>query len=321
MAGRLTAVGHRPRESETMASPESNALSELYRIWAHRQASEPDMSMDAMRAMFSHWGDVTAEPGGIDYRETDVSGMLGMWIEPKDAAADAVLLCAHGGGYVAGSIYSHRKFYGHVAKQTGCRALAVDYALCPENVHPAPVNDMVKAYRWLIERESIDPARIALLGDSAGGALALTTIAAIREAKLPLPAATVSLSPWAGSDTSGDSYDFNRDNDVLVTREMSVAIGQLFIGGGDAQDPLANPLRTDYAGFPPIYIQAGGHEAVLADSTRPADAAARAGVDVTIDIFPEMQHCFQLMVGHAPEADDAVARISSWLREKLHLHA
>lgn len=276
------------------------------------------MSMDEMRRMFSHWGDVTAEPGGIDYIESELGGLLALTINPKGASDDHVILCAHGGGYVAGSIYTHRKFFGHVAKQVGCRAIAVDYALCPENAHPAPVDDMVRAYKALLD-EGLAPERIALLGDSAGGALALTTVAAIRAAGLPLPAATVPLSPWAGSDTSGDSYDFNADNDVLVTRAMSVAIGQLFIGDADPADPLANPIHIDYAGYPPIYIQVGGYEAVLADSTRPAESARKAGVDVRIDIFPEMQHCFQLMAGAAPEADQAVTQIAQWLRPKLGL--
>ena len=302
-----------------MASPESNALSDLYREWAKRQKDEAPMPIDVMRRMFSHWGDVTAEPGGVDYLEIDVAGMTSMWIQPKGARSDTVLLCAHGGGYVAGSIYTHRKLYAHVAKQVGCRALAVEYALCPENTHPAPVMDMVKGYRWLLETQGIKPGRIALIGDSAGGSLALTTVAAIRAAPLPLPAATVSLSPWAGSDTSGESYETNRDNDVLVTRDMSVAIGQIFIGASDPKDPLANPLYIDYTGFPPTYIQAGGFEAVLADSTRPAESARRAGVDIKIDIFPEMQHCFQIMVGSAPEADDATARIATWLRAKLDI--
>lgn len=302
-----------------MASLESQALSDLYREWARRQVAEAPMPIDVMRDMFSHWGDVTGEPGCIDYIETDINGMLGMWIKPKAANADTVLLCAHGGGYVAGSIYTHRKFFGHVARQVGCQALAVDYALCPEQTHPAPVNDMVKAYRWLLESHGTKPENIALIGDSAGGALALTTVAAIREAGLPMPAATVPLSPWAGSDTSGDSYDSNRETDVLVTRDMSVAIGQIFIGDGDPQDPLANPLRINYTGYPPIYIQVGGAEAVLSDATRPAEAARAAGVDVTIDIFPEMQHCFQLMVGHAPESDDAVERIARWLRARLRI--
>ncbi len=272
--------------------------------------------------MFDHWGDVTSEPGGIDYTEVEVDSMEAMWISPKAATKGKVLLCAHGGGYVAGSMYTHRKLHGHIAKAVGCRALSVNYRLAPEFVHPASVDDMVRAYRWLVSREGLNPADIAILGDSAGGSLALTTVAALKRLDESLPAAIVSMSPWAGSDTSGDSYEFNAAKDVLVTRAMSVAIGQLFLGAnGDAQDPLANPLRIDYTGFPPLYIQVGSHEAVLSDSTRPAEMARQAGVDVKIDIFPEMQHCFQLMAGTAPEADDATARIAVWLKSKLKIDA
>jgi acetyl esterase/lipase len=305
-----------------MASEQSAALTSLYRNWAALQAAQPNMPMDALRRMFDHWGDVSAEPGQVDYCEIDVNSLRAMWIVPKGSIASRVLLCAHGGGYVAGSIYTHRKLHGHIAKAVGCRALSVNYRLAPEFTHPASVNDMVAAFRWLISHEGVDPACIAILGDSAGGSLALTTVAALKRDKQPLPGAIVSMSPWAGSDTSGDSYQFNAANDVLVTREMSVAIGKLFLGAdGDPQDPLANPLRIDYAGFPPLYIQVGSYEAVLNDSTRPAEMARRAGVDVKIDVFPEMQHCFQLMVGTAPEADDATARIAVWLQSKLKIGA
>jgi acetyl esterase/lipase len=298
-----------------MASEQSSELTTLYRNWAAAQAAQPNMPMDVMRRMFDHWGDVTAEPCQVDYIEVDVDSVQAMWVSPKAATVGKVLLCAHGGGYVAGSMYTHRKLHGHIAKAVGCRALSVNYRLAPEFTHPASVDDMVRVYRWLVSHEGIDPNDIAILGDSAGGSLALTTVAALKRLSVPLPAAIVSMSPWAGSDTSGDSYEFNAANDVLVTRGMSVAIGKLFLGaGGDPQDPLANPLRIDYAGFPPLYIQVGSYEAVLSDSTRIAAAAKAAGVAVRIDEFPEMQHCFELLAGSAPEADEAVRRIAAWLR-------
>lgn len=300
-----------------MASPESMELTTLYKTWAAAQAANPNMSMPEMRRMFDHWGDVTAEPGGVDYIEVDAGSIPAMWVVPKGCITTKVLLCAHGGGYVAGSMYTHRKLFGHIAKAVGCKALSVNYGLAPEAPHPAPVNDMVKAYRWLLD-QGFKSTDIALVGDSAGGALALTTVAAIRAQKLPLPAATMPMSPWAGADTSGKSYDTNSKTDVLVTRGMSEIIGQLFLGpNGNPKDPLANPLCIDYTGYPPIYIQVGGYEAVMDDSTRAAESARRAGVNVKLDIFPEMQHCFELMAGTAPEADDAVQRMAKWVRPIL----
>jgi len=303
-----------------MASPESKRLSDLYRSWVAAQAAQPDMTLAQMRQLFGHWGDVTGEPGGVDYIDVDAGGVPAMWIAPTSHVQDRVVVCAHGGGYIAGSIQTHRKLYGHLAKAIGCRALAIDYRLAPEHPVPAQVEDMVRAYRWLLSSQGFEPGRIALLGDSAGGALVLTTIAALRWQDLPLPAAAMPLSLWAGADTSSPSYDTNKDRDVLVTREMSRAIGRMALGpSGNLLDPLANPLAIDFAGYPPLYLQVGASEVVLDDSRRVAELARRAGVSVKIDAFSQMQHCFQLLAGTAPEADDAVARLATWVRPLIGL--
>lgn len=303
-----------------MASVCSEQLKTLYRSWVSAMSDKPDMTLDELRSLFAHWGDVTADPGGVDYAEVDAGGVPAMWASPKGGAADTVLLCSHGGGYVVGSMYSHRKLFGHIAKAVGCRALIVDYRRAPENPHPGPVNDMVTAYRWLLGAQGISASHIATTGDSAGGALALTTIAAAREQGLPLPAACMPMSPWAGWDTSGQTYDSNKDTEALVSRETTNALGSLFIGsGGNPKHPLANPLYTDYSDFPPIYIQVGGAETLLDDSRRIAERALQAGAQTKLDIFPEMQHVFQMLAGTAPEADDAVNRMAEWIRPKLGL--
>jgi acetyl esterase/lipase len=282
--------------------------------------ANPNMSLDEIRRLFSHWGDVTADPGGVDYIEVDAGGVPAMWVEPKGSAQDRVLLCSHGGGYVVGSMFTHRKMFAHIAKAVGCRALIVEYRRAPENPHPGPVNDMVTAYEWLLEVERFQPTRIALTGDSAGGALALTTIAAAREKGLPLPVATMPISPWAGWDTSGGTYDTNTTRDALVSRETTNALGSLFIGpNGDPKHPLANPLYTDYAGFPPVYIAVSDAETLLDDSLRIADRVKAAGVEVKIDTYPDMQHVFQFLAGTAPEADAAIQQMAEWVRPKLGL--
>lgn len=303
-----------------MASKESQELEKLYRSWTAEMATNPDMDLPEIRRLFSHWGDVTADPKEVDYIETKAEGIPIMWAIPHGAAADRVLLCSHGGGYVVGSIYSHRKLFGHIAKAVGCHALIVDYRLAPEHPHPAPVDDMATIYKWLIIEKGIDPSKIALTGDSAGGALALTTIVRIQELGLPLPAATMPMSPWAGYDVSGQTYDSNKDRDALVSRDTTNLMGPMFIGSsGNPKDPTANPLYIDYSGFPPIYLQVGDAETLLDDSRRIAEKSKKAGVDVKIDIFPEMQHVFQFLAGSAPEADDAIHRMSVWVRPKLGL--
>lgn len=303
-----------------MATVESKALEKLYRDWVAAMTAKPDMDLEEIRRLFSHWGDVTTDPTRVDYLEIEFKGIPAMWAVPHGAVHDRVLLCSHGGGYVVGSMYSHRKLFGHIAKAVGCRALIVDYHRAPENPHPGPVNDMVTAYRWLLECEGLKPQHVALTGDSAGGALALTTIAAARESGLPLPVATMPMSPWSGMDLSGETYETNKHRDALVSRDTTQNLGSLFIGEkGDPKDPLANPLYTDYANFPPIYLTVGDAETLLDDSRRIAERAKKAGVDVRLEVFPDMQHVFQFLAGTAPEADNAIKGMAEWVRPKLGL--
>lgn len=302
-----------------MASKESEELKALYRGWLTAMQAEPDMPLKELRRRFEHLGDVTGEPGGVDYIETDAGGVPAMWAIPKGCEQTRVLLCAHGGGYVTCSMHTHRKMYAHVAKAVGCRALIVDYRRAPENIHPGPVDDMVTSYRWLLD-QGVEPMHVALIGDSAGGGLAVTTILRAREKGLPLPAATMPLSPWLDMDAKGETFETNKERDLLVSRDVIVVMSGMFLGeGGNRHDPLANPLHGDLRGFPPIYIQVGADETLLADSQGLAELARRSGVDVTLEIVPEMQHIFQVLAGGAPEADAAIAKLAQWVRPHLQL--
>jgi acetyl esterase/lipase len=303
-----------------MASRQSEQLVTLYSGWIAALTANPEMALDELRAMFEHWGDVTGEPGGVNYIETDAGGLPALWAVPKGSTENRVLLCSHGGGYVCGSMYTHRKVYAHLAKAVGCRALIVHYGRAPENVHPGPVNDMATAYRWLLD-QGIAPNHIALTGDSAGGALAVTTLLRAREVGLPLPAATMPLSPWLDMDGAGATFDSNQERDRLVSREIIQEMAKTFLGEkGDRHDPFANPLHADLRGMPPVYIQVGGYETLLDDSRALTDKVRRAGGEVKLDVYPEMQHVFHFLAGVAPEADEAIGKLAAWVRPKLGLH-
>ena len=265
------------------------------------------------------WGDLTAEPRGVDYLETETGGRPAMWAVPKRASTDQVLMCIHGGGFVSGSIYTHRKMFGHLAKATGARALLVSYRLLPEGVFPGPVDDVTNAYRWLLD-QGISAGRIAFAGDSVGGWLAITVQLRAREQGLPLPAAALLISPCVDMETTGESYETNQDSDPFFKPDVVRAIIRSFLGDGtDARDPRANPLYADLGGLGPVYIQAGGDE-TLADDARLLDEHARkAGVDVRLDVFPDMLHTFQMAAGRAPEADDAIREMADWVRPRLDL--
>jgi epsilon-lactone hydrolase len=300
-----------------MASKQSEAIRDMYRAWteAGRHPERPRESRDTD----DRWGDVTAEPRGIDYVEVDAGGIPSMWLIPKGCAEDRVLLCFHGGGFVGGSLYTHRKLFGHLAKAVSARALIAHYRLAPEHVHPAPVEDATAAHEWLL-RQRVQPAHMALVGDSAGGCLCVTAMLRARERGRPLPAAAMLISPWVDMEVCGDSYDYNNDKEPFFYREVVRGLVGMFLGpGGNPRDPLANPLYADLAGLPPLYIQAGADE-TLVDDARRLDARARnAGVSTRLDIFPEQLHTFQMAAGRAPEADDAIRRLAAWVRPRLGL--
>jgi acetyl esterase/lipase len=295
-----------------MPSKESEAVKDLYASWTEARLKGEHHDDEA-------WGNLTAEPRGVDYIETDAGGVPAMWLVPKGCAEDCVLLCMHGGGFAGGSIYSHRKLFGHIAKAAGVQALVFDYRLTPEHVHPAQVDDATVAYRWLLER-GIEADRIAFTGDSSGGGLTITTQLRARELGLPLPAAAMPFSPWFDMELTGASYETNRQADAFFYREVVQGLVDMLFGpDGDPRDPLANPYYADLTGLPPIYIQAGCDETLLDDSRRFAAQAWDVGVEVHLDVFPQQQHTFQMAAGRAPEADDAIRMQAEWIRPRLGL--
>jgi acetyl esterase/lipase len=295
-------------------------LEDLYTHWADTMARNPGMSIDEIRELFEHWGDVTAEPRAVDYIEADAGGIEAMWANPKVCAADRVLLCTHGGGYVLGSMYSHRKLYGHFAKAVGCSALIVNYRRAPEHPHPGPVNDVVQSYRWLLDSGRAESHHVAFVGDSAGGALAITAMLRARQLGLPLPAASIPLAPYLDTEALGASYDTNAGRDKLGSRQGTLQFMNVFLGeNGNRRDSLANPLYADLVGLPPMLIQVGGDDVLLDDSRRFAAEAGAAGVPIQLRIAPGMQHVYQFLAGNAPEADRAIEEAAAWVRPLLGL--
>jgi epsilon-lactone hydrolase len=279
----------------------------MYRRWADGDSGSEDS-----------WGDVTGEPRGVDYREVEAGGVPAMWIEPHGPALDGVIIAFHGGGFISGSLYTHRKLYGHLAKATGVRALLVHYRLAPEFPYPAQIEDALAAYRWTVAQG----VTAALAGDSAGGGLCASAALRIRDAELPPPAALLLISPWVDMALAGSTYESNAATDVFFTRAMVGELVTAYLRNGESpKDPDVNVLHADLTGLPPMFIQAGGAEAILDESERLAERARAAGVEVRLDVFAGKLHTFQMAAGRTPEADDAIRRFAAWVRPKLGLPA
>jgi epsilon-lactone hydrolase len=302
-----------------MASTQSALVKDYWVSMTEAARANPDQTLEQVRQRVEdRWGSLSAEPGGVDYLGTEVAGQPALWAVPKGSAEDRVILSLHGGGFISGSIYTHRKLFSHLAKAAGARALLTEYRQAPAHTHPAPVEDTTAAYRWLLG-QGIDARHIAIAGDSSGGGLAVTTLLRARELGLPTAAALMLMSPWVDMAVSSDTFESNRETESFFYREVVTALAGMFLGAGDPKDPLASPLYADLSGLPPTYVQVGSDETLLGESVRFGEAARAAGVDIRVDVFPGQQHTFQMAAGHVPESDDAIAGFAEWVRPRLGL--
>jgi len=302
-----------------MPSTQSDALRDLMTRMTERTTANPEMGLPELRDLVEGLSTVAGEPTGVTYEDVVAGGRPALWCNPSGAAEDRVVLYFHGGGFLGNSASSHRKLAAHLAKAAGVRALVVDFRLAPEHPFPAQLDDAVAAYEWLLDN-GFQAGNIATAGDSAGGNLATGAVLRLRDEGRPLPAAIVAMSPWYDLEATEGTLDTNAATDAFLSRPLIQTMAGMYLGAdGSATDPLANPLHADPTGLPPVYLSAGGDEGLLDNALRFADLARAAGVDVTLEVVPGMQHVHTAMAGRAPEADSTLAAIASWLRPLLEL--
>ena len=234
------------------------------------------------------------------------------WIAAPGAAADRVILYLHGGGYVLGSINTHRAMIARIARASNARALAIDYRLAPEHPFPAAVDDATGAYKWLLA-QGYKPAKIVIAGDSAGGGLALAALVALRDSGQPMPAGCVPISPWTDLEGSGDSIRTKAAKDPMVQQDNLAMSAKQYIGSADPKNPLISPLYADYRGLPPMLIHVGEAEILLDDATRVAERAKRAGVKVELEVWDDMIHVWHVFAKLLPEGQQAIDKIGKFV--------
>lgn len=295
-----------------MASEALSAIVELFRATPLLAGDD----IGAMRAAMSALTTAQTLDADIDYAPTSLGGVAAEWTTVRDADADRTLLYFHGGAYCLGSIATHRTLVGNLARAASARLASVEYRLAPEDPFPAAVDDAVAAYRALLATGT-SPTRIALAGDSAGGGLTAATLLALRDGGDPLPACAVCISPWLDLSCSGESMRTRAAHDPMIVPAQLRALGQAYLAGASAREPLASPVFGDLRGLPPILIHVGTAETLLDDSTRFAEHARAAGVDVALEVWDEMIHVWHAFAPLLPEADRAIAGIGAYLRARL----
>ncbi len=261
-------------------------------------------AMEASTGLFPIASDVSVS-------EVDAGGVSADWVIVDDISeADRVVLYFHGGAYVMGSRNTHRGLAAHIARAAKARVLLPEYRLAPEHPFPAAVEDAKACWRWLIAA-GYAPNRMAIAGDSAGGGLTLASLLALKAAGDPLPACAVGLSPWTDLEGTGPTAVPGAVDDPMLTPDGLRSSGLQYAGEA-LRDPLAAPLHGELEGLPSLLIQVGTREILLSDSTRFADKAKAAGVDVTLEIEEGLIHVWQ-MLPDVPEAQSAIERIGVFI--------
>jgi len=257
-------------------------------------------------------------PKSVKVKHFDIDGLESARFLPKKSKyAHKIVLYLHGGGYTCGSIKSHTGLIGKIALETGIPHLAINYRLAPEHTYPAALDDALKAYLWLLEKEHFNPNDIILMGDSAGGGLALATLLKIKAMGLANPLAAVAISPWTDLTVSGDSALSNLEKDPILDVTKAREWAQWYAGNTSLKDPFVSPLFGDLSNLPPILIQVGSDEILLSDAVRFATFAATNNSDVTLAIEESMPHVWHYLWQYIPESKAAIQDIAVFLDKQI----
>ena len=287
----------------------------MVKYWIAKKLNA-EKTVPEQRAAFEFIGKLSMLPFKTKIKPVDVDTVSAQWISVGNFVEDCVVLYLHGGGYNIGSPYTHRDLAARISKASGARTLLIDYRLAPEHPYPAAVDDAVTAYRWLLEN-GYSPQNIAVSGDSAGGGLTIATLVSLRDAGEPMPAAAVCLSAWTDLGGTGESIQSRLQSDPLLTPDWLQLLAKNYIRNNDPRTPLISPIYADLHDLPPILIQVGSDEILLSDSSRLAERALDAGVDITLDVWQGMWHNWHFFAALMPEAKQSIQQIGIYIRRHL----
>jgi len=265
------------------------------------------------------FNDGRASLEGISSYPSRLGGVPAITLEPLVGTPERTVVYFHGGGYVSGSPPDrYLPLAGAVALAANARVHAVDYRLAPETRFPGAFDDCLDAYRWTVGKGGADPQTVAVLGDSAGGNLAVAVTVAARDENLPMPSCVAAISPFADLTFSGESMELRKLADPYVTRELLESMATEYLDGADPTDPRCSSVFADLHDLPPLLVQVGEDEILFDDAARIRDAAISAGVDTTFEPWARGIHVWPVYISAGvPESALAIEQLARFLR----LHA
>ena len=303
----------RRRAEERRLAPIMKALKAVHTATSPESMDREDL--ERQRKGQEMLGRLIAPMAGMSWEPFDLAGMNAAWVRPHRGhdRRHAILYC-HGGGYTSGNLGYSRPIASKLAHATGYEVLCFEYRLAPEHPYPAAVEDALRAWDHLMYL-GYGARDVTVVGDSAGGNLALVLCRRLREQKRMLPGSLVLLSPWTDMTASGPSYTERQEIDPMLTMDYIKAVRTAYAGGRDLQDPDLSPLLGDFSGFPPTLIQVGTHEILYSDAEQLYHKLEETRIPCTFEVYEDMWHVFQMFP--TKKSAGAMTHISHFLLEQL----
>jgi epsilon-lactone hydrolase len=272
----------------------------------------PDSEAEIVAFERKYFGDARLAqrltPKDVRIRPVNENGIKGEWVWWNEHADNHVIFYLHGGGYIACSPTQYRPFTAELARQAKARVFALEYRLAPEHRFPAPIEDATNAYRWLLQQD-IDPNKLVIGGDSAGGGLTVATLVALRDAGESLPALAFCFSPWTDLAATGASYVTNDRRDPMFYGASLKPAGAIYLNGVSPTDPLASPLYADLTGLPPLHAFVSNTEVLFDDAVGLVAQAEQCAVEAKLHIADRQPHVWPVFVGLIPEATQTIREV------------
>jgi len=269
-----------------------------------------------VREKIDYWSRFLRQPKNVYDEVVEFEKFKAEWLIPNEYDTDKVLLYFHGGGYAISSPRIHRRLIAKICRKAELKGFAVYYRLAPENKFPAPIEDALEAYRYLLDQGFL-PKNIVVGGDSAGAGLAVGFCVALKDNNLLQPAAIACLSPWVDLEGTGISNREEWRVDGILTNSRLQLWGRLYTEEEDLRHPYASPIYADLSGLPPILIQVSSDELLHSDATGLKDRAEKWNVEVTFHEYPKMVHVWHVWNMLIKQADEAISEIGEFYRKQL----
>ena len=290
-------------------------LQAVHQFIAAQLTGATDLSLEGMRNNLDAAGKLAPPVPGVRCEPVDTGVVRSEWFHPDQADEGRAILFVHGGGYMLGSIDSHRDLTSRVALAAGARTLSIEYRRAPEQPFPAGLDDVLASYKWLVDSAGYSPSKIALVGDSAGAGLLLGAALTVRDTEgLTSPGALACMSPW--TDLTCSSASLASATDPSIQAPYVAMMAQAYLAGQDPKHPVASPLHADLTGLPPLLLQAGAAEALRDDAEQFAARCKDAGVDVTLELWDDMFHAFQLWAAMLDDGKRAIEQLGAFVRTR-----